>query len=75
MRGRWAASTPSGSERTTSCSYYAPGYCDQYSTYERVAARPFHFAGEHVSQDAQGYVEGGAYEGIRAAREIVADYV
>ena len=56
-------------------SYYAPGYCEQYCTYERVAARPFHFAGEHVSQDAQGYVEGGAYEGIRAAREIVADYV
>ena len=56
-------------------SYYAPGYCEQYCTYERVAARPFHFAGEHVSQDAQGYIEGGAYEGIRAAREIVADYV
>ena len=56
-------------------SYYPPGYCEHYCTYERVAARPFHFAGEHVSQDAQGYIEGGAYEGIRAAQEIVADYV
>ena len=56
-------------------SYYPPGYCEQYCTYERVPIRPFHFAGEHVSQDAQGYIEGGAFEGIRAAQEIVADYV
>jgi monoamine oxidase len=55
--------------------YYPPGYCERYCTYERVAARPFHFAGEHVSQEAQGYIEGGAIEGIRAAQEIVADFV
>jgi monoamine oxidase len=33
---------------------------------------PVHFAGEHCSQDYQGYIEGGAVEGIRAANEIVA---
>ena len=55
--------------------YYPAGYCERYCTYERVPARPFHFAGEHVSQEAQGYIEGGAAEGIRAAQEIVADYV
>lgn len=54
--------------------YYPPGYCEQYCTVERMPARPFHFAGEHVSQDAQGYIEGGAIEGIRAANEIAADY-
>ncbi len=56
-------------------SFYPPGYCERYCTAERVAARPFHFAGEHVSQEAQGYIEGAAAEGIRAAREIMADYV
>ena len=54
--------------------YYPPGYCERYCTVERMPARPFHFAGEHVSQDAQGYIEGGAIEGIRAANEIAADY-
>ena len=32
-----------------------------------------HFAGEHCSQDFQGYTEGGAAEGVRAANEILAD--
>jgi monoamine oxidase len=29
------------------------------------------FAGEHTSQDFQGYMEGGASEGVRAANEIL----
>jgi len=33
--------------------------------------RPLWNAGEHCSQDFQGYMEGGASEGIRAANEIV----
>ena len=33
-----------------------------------------HFAGEHCSVNFQGYMEGGAQEGIRAANEIMADY-
>jgi monoamine oxidase len=32
-----------------------------------------HFAGEHCSQDFQGYMEGGASEGVRAGSEILAD--
>jgi monoamine oxidase len=31
------------------------------------------FAGEHCSQDFQGFMEGGASEGIRAANEILGD--
>jgi monoamine oxidase len=58
-----------------SYAYLPPRYCERFCTYERVAVRPFHFAGEHVSQEAQGYIEGGAAEGIRAAGEIVSDYV
>jgi monoamine oxidase len=30
-----------------------------------------HFAGEHTSQDFQGFMEGGAAEGVRAAKEII----
>ena len=30
-----------------------------------------HFAGEHCSQDFQGYMEGGAAEGARAAKEVL----
>jgi monoamine oxidase len=32
-----------------------------------------HFAGEHCSQGFQGFMEGGATEGARAAQEIIAD--
>jgi monoamine oxidase len=31
------------------------------------------FAGEHCSQDLQGFMEGGASEGLRAANEILGD--
>jgi monoamine oxidase len=33
-----------------------------------------HFAGEHCSQSFQGFMEGGAEEGARAANEILSDY-
>jgi len=32
-----------------------------------------HFAGEHCSVNFQGFMEGGASEGVRAANEILAD--
>jgi monoamine oxidase len=35
---------------------------------------PIHFAGEHYSQDFQGYIEGAAVEGMRAANEVAALY-
>ena len=33
-----------------------------------------HFAGEHCSINFQGFMEGGAEEGARAAGEIIGDY-
>jgi monoamine oxidase len=43
-----------------------------FSGYEKVAQGNIHFAGEHCSIDFQGYMEGGAREGIRAANEVLA---
>jgi monoamine oxidase len=42
------------------------------SGYEGVAQGAVHFAGEHCSQDYQGYMECGASEEVRAANEILA---
>jgi len=49
----------------------------QYTTitgYEKVRQGNIHFAGEHCSYNFQGYMEGGAREGKRAAEEILGDY-
>jgi monoamine oxidase len=54
--------------------YWTPGYMHQYSTYEAVPIGPIHFAGEHTSSNFQGYMEGAAEEGQRAANEIIAAY-
>lgn len=35
--------------------------------------RNTHFAGEHCSINFQGFMEGGAEEGVRAANEILTD--
>jgi monoamine oxidase len=62
-----------------SYSYWKVGQYTQFSGYEK-ARQPdpvtgkCHFAGEHCSQDFQGYMEGGASEGSRAANEILQDY-
>ena len=55
-----------------SYSYWKPGQYVGFSGYEGVAQGNIHFAGEHCSQDFQGYMEGGAAEGSRAAGEILA---
>ena len=55
-----------------SYSYWRVGQYTSFSGYEGVAQGTIHFAGEHCSQDFQGYMEGGASEGIRAANEILA---
>lgn len=55
-----------------SYSYWRPGQYVGFSGYEGVAQGAIHFAGEHCSQDFQGYMEGGASEGVRAAGEILA---
>jgi monoamine oxidase len=55
-----------------SYSYWKVGQYTQFSGYEGVPQENIHFAGEHCSQDFQGFMEGGASEGIRAAKEILA---
>ncbi|GAA0679922.1 hypothetical protein GCM10010193_36980 [Kitasatospora atroaurantiaca] len=48
------------------------GYLTSYAGYEGTAQGNLHFAGEHTSYDFQGYMEGGASEGARAAAEVLA---
>jgi monoamine oxidase len=55
-----------------SYSYWKPGQYVGFSGYEGAAQGRIHFAGEHCSQDFQGYMEGGASEGARAAGEVLA---
>jgi monoamine oxidase len=62
-----------------SYSYWKVGQYTQFSGYEKArqpdpATGKCHFAGEHCSQDFQGFMEGGASEGARAANEILQDY-
>ena len=62
-----------------SYSYWKVGQYTEFSGYEK-ARQPdpnsgkCHFAGEHCSTDFQGYMEGGAEQGARAANEILTDY-
>jgi len=53
-------------------SYYACGYPHQYAGYEGVSQGNVHFAGEYVSIDFQGYMEGGAVTGMQAAKRVAA---
>jgi monoamine oxidase len=53
-----------------SYSYWKVGQYTAFSGYEGVPQGSIHFAGEHCSQDFQGYMEGGASEGGRAALEV-----
>jgi monoamine oxidase len=56
-----------------SYSYWKPGQYTGFSGYERQRQGNIHFAGEHCSIDFQGFMEGGASEGVRAAKEILSD--
>ena len=56
-----------------SYSYFKVGQYETVSGYERVRQGNVFFAGEHCSTDFQGFMEGGASEGQRAAAEILAD--
>ena len=56
-----------------SYSYWKPGQYVGFSGYEKMRQGNIHFAGEHCSQDFQGFMEGGASEGVRAANEILGD--
>jgi monoamine oxidase len=54
-----------------SYSYYRPDQYHRFGGYERIRQGRIHFAGEHCSQDYQGFMEGGAAEGLRAANEVL----
>ncbi|MEW5535097.1 flavin monoamine oxidase family protein, partial [Streptomyces virginiae] len=53
-------------------SYWPTGYLHRYAKYEGTAQGNIHLSGEHCSYDFQGFMEGGATEGERAAREVIA---
>ena len=50
------------------------GQYTEFSGVEKERRGNVHFAGEHTSQDFQGYLNGGVETGERAAAEILADY-
>ena len=54
-----------------SYSYWKVGQYTGFSGYEAAPQGNIHFAGEHCSTDFQGFMEGGAAEGIRAANEVL----
>jgi monoamine oxidase len=62
-----------------SYSYWKVGQYTQLSGYEGLRQPDIHtgkchFAGEHCSTNFQGFMEGGAQEGARAANEIIDDF-
>jgi monoamine oxidase len=72
--GRAMLSTPyTDPNFLCSYSYWKPGQYTAFSGYEKMRQGNIHFAGEHCSQDFQGFMEGGAAEGVRAAYEILGD--
>jgi monoamine oxidase len=72
--GRAALSYPTGDPYLQgSYACWRVGQYTRIGGYERVRQGPVTFAGEHCSIEFQGYMEGAAREGARAAREIVQD--
>ncbi len=73
--GKSALSYPTGDPYLQgSYSCWLVGQYTLFAGYERVRQGSIHFAGEHCSLTYQGYMEGGACEGARAAREVLDDY-
>ncbi len=56
-----------------SYSYWKVGQYTEFSGAEKERSFNCHFAGEHTSQDFQGYLNGAVETGERAASEILAD--
>ena len=70
--GQASVSTPwSDPNLLGSYSCWKVGQYTTFSGYEGVAQGNIHFTGEHCSISFQGFMEGGAQEGIRAAHEII----
>jgi monoamine oxidase len=57
-----------------SYSYWKVGQYVSFGGYEKARQGNILFAGEHCSQDFQGYMEGGASEGIRAANDLLTEF-
>ena len=73
--GTAALSYPTGDPYLLgSYSCWLVGQYTHFAGYEGMRQGPIHFAGEHCSVEFQGFMEGGAREGARAAREIVQEY-
>ena len=54
-----------------SYSYYRPGQYTRFGGAEPEASGACHFAGEHTTQDFQGYLQGAVVSGQRAAGEVL----
>jgi monoamine oxidase len=69
--GKAALSYPTGDPFLRgSYACWQVGQYTSFAGYEGVRQGPIHFAGEHCSVEFQGYMEGAAREGARAALEI-----
>ena len=72
--GRATLSTPwKAPNLLGSYSCWQVGQYTSFAGYEGVRQGNCHFAGEHCSNSFQGFMEGGATEGARAAQEIISD--
>jgi len=70
--GLAALSYPAGDPNLLgSYSCWKVGQYTGFAGYEGVPQGNIHFAGEQTSLNFQGYMEGGAREGIRAANEVI----
>jgi monoamine oxidase len=54
-----------------SYSFYKPGQYTRFGGSEEEAEGGVHFAGEHTTQDFQGYLNGAVFTGERAASEVL----
>jgi len=54
-----------------SYSYYKPGQYTAFGGAEEEVSGACHFAGEHTTQDYQGYLQGAVFSGQRAAAEVL----
>ena len=73
VNGRSTQSLPHlSSAFNNSYSYYRVGQYTTFGGYEKVPHGNVFFAGEHTSTDFQGFMEGAASEGRRAANEVSA---
>ena len=54
-----------------SYSYYKPGQYTRFGGAESEPEGAVHFAGEHTTQDYQGYLNGAVFTGNRAASEVL----